>query len=70
MNKEILVRIDWNNHRWIRPSDLTDVNFGYAKETGLSHTAFNFAHKTYETDPDGLWYELLPSFHSKTPDKK
>jgi hypothetical protein len=70
MNKGILVRIDWNDHRWTMPSDLTDVNFGYAKEKGLSHTAFNFAHDTNETEPDGLWYGLVPSFHKKTPDEK
>ena len=69
-NHGILVRIDWNENKWEKPSaDLTHAkNFGFVKENNISYTSFNFAHKIYEIENDGNWYGLIPSFWSKTPD--
>jgi hypothetical protein len=69
-NHAILVRIDWNENKWERPSaDLTNAkNFGFVRENNISYTSFNFAHDIYETESDGLWYGLIPAFWSKTPD--
>ena len=69
-NHGILVRIDWNENKWEQPSDNLEQaqNFGFVRENNISHTSFNFAHELYETEPDGLWHGLIPSFGSKTPD--
>jgi hypothetical protein len=69
-NHAILVRIDWNENKWERPSaDLTNAkNFGFVRENNISYTSFNFANEIYEAEPDGNWYGLIPSFWSKTPD--
>ena len=45
-------------------------NFEYVIENNISYTCFNFAHEIYETEPDGLWYGLIPAFFSRTPDKE
>lgn len=69
-NHGILVRIDWNENKWEKPSaNLSNaMNFGFVKENNISYTSFNFAHEIYETENDGLWYGLIPVFWSKTPD--
>jgi hypothetical protein len=69
-NHAILVRIDWNENKWERPSsNLSNaMKFGFVKENNISYTSFNFAHEIYETENDGLWYGLIPAFWSKTPD--
>lgn len=69
-NHGILVRIDWNENKWEQPSGNLEQaqNFGFVRENNISHTSFNFAHDIYETEPDGLWYGLIPAFGSKTPD--
>ena len=70
-NHGIIVRIDWNENNWERPSDNLEQanNFVYVRENNISHTSFNFAHEIYQPEPDGLWYGLIPSFGSRTPDK-
>ena len=70
-NHGIIVRIDWNENNWERPSDKLDQanNFGFVRENNISHTSFNFAHEIYQPEADGLWYGLIPSFGSRTPDK-
>jgi hypothetical protein len=69
-NHAILVRIDWNENKWEKPSaDLTNAkNFGFVRENNISYTSFNFANEIYEAEPDGNWYGLIPSFWRKTPD--
>jgi hypothetical protein len=69
-NHAIIVRIDWNEYKWVQPSsDLSYANnFGFVRDNNISHTSFNFAHELYETEPDGKWYGLIPAFGSKTPD--
>ena len=69
-NHAIIVRVDWNEHKWVKPSsDLSYANnFGFVRENKISYTSFNFAHELYETEPDGNWYGLIPAFWSKTPD--
>jgi len=71
-NTGILVRIDWNENKWEKPSsNLSNaMKFGFVKENNISYTSFNFAHEIYETENDGLWYGLIPAFASKTPDKE
>ena len=70
MVKGIIVRIDWNDNKWEKPSNNLDNanNFGFVRDNNISHTSFNFAHEIYETESDGLWYGLIPAFFSKTPD--
>jgi hypothetical protein len=69
-NHAILVRIDWNENKWEKPSSNLDQakNFGFVKDQGISHTSFNFANDLYNSENDGLWYGLIPAFASKTPD--
>ncbi len=69
-NHAIIVRIDWNEYKWVQPSsDLSYANnFGFVRENKISYTSFNFAHEVYEPEPDGNWYGLIPAFWSKTPD--
>lgn len=69
-NHSILVRIDWNDNKWEKPSsDLSLANnFGFVKENNISYTSFNFAQDIYQVEPDGNWYGLVPAFGSKTPD--
>lgn len=71
MSTGIIVRIDWNENKWEKPSDNLELanNFEYVKENKISHTSFNFAQNLYYTEPDGLWYGLIPAFFSKKPDK-
>ena len=71
MSKGIIVRIDWNDNNWEKPSDNLEhaKNFEYVKDNDISFTSFNFAHEIYETEPDGLWYGLVPAFFSKKPDR-
>ena len=71
MSKGIIVRVDWNENKWEKPSENLEhaKNFEYVKDNNLSFTSFNFAHENYETETDGLWYGLIPAFYSKTPDK-
>jgi hypothetical protein len=71
MSAGIIVRIDWNENNWEKPSDNLEYakNFEYVKDNNISFTSFNFAHDIYEKETDGLWYGLVPSFYSKTPDK-
>lgn len=66
----IIVRIDWNENKWEKPSNnLNNANnFGFVRENNISHTSFNFAHEIYSPEPNGLWYGLIPAFGSKTPD--
>jgi hypothetical protein len=70
-NHAIIVRIDWNEYKWVQPSsDLSYANnFGFVRENQISYTAFNFAHELYEplTEPDGNWYGLIPAFWKRTP---
>ncbi len=69
-NHGILVRIDWNENKWEKPSaDLSQANnFGFVRENNISYTSFNFAHEIFQAEPDGNWYGLVPAFGSKTPD--
>jgi hypothetical protein len=71
MNQGIIVRIDWNDNRWEKPSNSLDnaSNYGYVRENNISHTSFNFAHEIFEPESDGLWYGLIPAFYSRNPDK-
>ena len=70
MSVGIIVRIDWNENKWEKPSDNLELanNFEYVKDNKISHTSFNFAHEIYSPEPNGLWYGLIPAFGSKTPD--
>ena len=70
MAKGIIVRIDWNDNKWEKPSNNLDNanNFGFVRDNNISHTSFNFAHEIYSPEPNGLWYGLIPAFGSKTPD--
>lgn len=72
MSKGIIVRIDWNENKWEKPSDNLELagNFEYVKDNNISYTCFNFAHEIYRTESDGLWYGLIPAFFSRTPDKE
>ena len=69
-NHSIMVRVDWNENRWQKPSkNLKHAEtFIFVKENKISYTAFNFAQELYPPETDGLWYGLIPSFWSKTPD--
>lgn len=69
-NHGILVRIDWNENKWEKPSSNLEhaLNFGFVKENNISYTSFNFAHEIFQAESDGLWYGLIPAFGSKTPD--
>jgi hypothetical protein len=69
-NHGILVRIDWNENKWERPSNNLEQaqNFGFVRENNISYTSFNFANDIYQAEPDGNWYGLVPAFGSKTPD--
>lgn len=69
-NHSILVRIDWNDNKWEKPSsDLSHANnFGFVKENNISYTSFNFAQDIYQSEPDGNWYGLIPAFWTRTPD--
>lgn len=71
MANGIIVRIDWNENNWEKPSDNLELadNFEYVKENNISYTCFNFGHDIYKPESDGLWYGLIPAFFSKTPDK-
>jgi hypothetical protein len=70
-NRGIIVRVDWNEFKWEKPTNNIDqLNFGYAIENNISHTAFNFAHEIYPCNSDGYWQGLIPAFHSKTPNKE
>ena len=70
-NRGIIVRVDWNEFKWEKPTNNIDkLNFGYAIENNISHTAFNFAHEIYPCNNDGYWQGLIPAFHSKTPNKE
>lgn len=71
MSTGIIVRIDWNENKWEKPSDNLELasNFEYVKDNNISYTCFNFAHEKYKPEEDGLWYGLIPSFFSRTPDK-
>lgn len=70
MANGIIVRIDWNENKWIKPSNNLELadNFEYVRDNNISYTCFNFAHEIYGTESDGLWYGLIPAFFSKTPD--
>jgi hypothetical protein len=70
MAKGIIVRMDWNENKWEKPSDNLELanNFEYVKDNNISYTCFNFAHEIYKPEEDGLWYGLIPAFFSKTPD--
>jgi len=70
-NRGIIVRVDWNEFKWEKPTNNIDqLNFGYAIENNISHTAFNFAHEIFPCSNDGYWQGLIPAFHSKTPNKE
>lgn len=70
-NRGIIVRVDWNEFKWEKPTNNIDqLNFGYAIKNNISHTAFNFAHEIYPCNNDGYWQGLIPAFHSKTPNKE
>ncbi len=71
MSAGIIVRIDWNDNKWEKPSENLQLanNFEYVKDNKISHTSFNFAQNFYEPEPDGLWYGLVPAFFSRTSDK-
>jgi hypothetical protein len=70
-NRGIIVRVDWNEFKWEKPTNNIDqLNFGYAIENNISHTAFNFAHEIYPCSSDGYWQGLIPALHSKTPNKE
>ena len=71
MSTGIIVRIDWNEKKWEKPSDNLELadNFEYVRDNNISYTCFNFAHEKYEPEEDGLLYGLIPSFFSKSPDK-
>jgi hypothetical protein len=72
MSKGIIVRIDWNENKWEKPSDNLELagNFEYVKDNNISYTCFNFAHDLNPGEQDGLWYGLIPAFFSRTPDKE
>ena len=71
MAKGIIVRMDWNENKWEKPSDNIELanNFEYVKDNNISYTCFNFAHEIYNPEADGLWYGLIPAFFSRTPEK-
>lgn len=70
MAKGIIVRMDWNENKWEKPSDNLELanNFEYVKDNNISYTCFNFAHEIYNPETDGFWYGLIPAFFSRTPD--
>lgn len=69
MANGIIVRIDWNENNWEKPSDNIELadNFEYVRDNNISFTCFNFAHEIYEPESDGLWYGLIPAFFSRKP---
>jgi hypothetical protein len=72
-NFGILASIDWNSNEWkAAPTgeDLSNSNFGYVVENGLTYTSLNFAHEIYPPDSKGYYFGLLPQLWSRMPDKE
>lgn len=72
-NFGILASIDWNSNDWKeQPSedDLSNSNFGYDVDHGITPSALNFAHENYPTDEKGYYFGLLPQLWTKMPDKE
>jgi hypothetical protein len=72
-NFGILASIDWNSNEWKAAptaADLSNSNFGYVVENGLTYTSLNFAHEIYPPDSKGYYFGLLPQLWSRMPDKE
>ena len=72
-NFGILASVDWNSNNWqAAPTaeDLSNSNFGYVVENGLTYTSINFAHEIYPPDSKGYYHGLLPQLWSRMPDKE
>lgn len=72
-NFGILASVDWNSNKWKdlpTKSDLSNSNFGYVIENGITFTSLNFAHDVYPVDKNGFYWGLLPQLWSRMPDKE